>query len=69
MNDELDVQNAMIDEIGVKVEKAGVKLQSLNQKLQNTLDKVMKGDKFLVNFVLVCVLLCIIGFIASMFIH
>ena len=67
MNQELETQNQMIDEIEHKVEKAGAKLGTLNIKLQQTLDKVMKGDRFLMTFILVCLLLAIIGFIASMF--
>ena len=67
MNQELETQNQMIDEIQTKVEKAGEKLGTLNVKLQQTLDKVMKGDRFLMAFILLCLLLAIIGFIASMF--
>lgn len=67
MNEELETQNQMIDQIQTKVDKAGEKLVTLNANLQKTLDKVMKGDRFLIFFVLVCVLLMIVGFIASMF--
>jgi len=68
MNQELDTQNQMIDQIQTKVDKAGEKLNTLNAKLQQTLDKVMKGDRFLILFVMACILLAVIGFIASMFI-
>jgi len=68
MDQELETQNQMIDQIEHKVNKSQQKLDSINAKLQKTLDKVMKGDRFLVNFVLICVLLLIVGFIATMFV-
>ena len=67
MGEEVDMQNKMIEELTDKVDTVEERLVSLNVKLKNQLDGVMKGDKFLVNFVLCLILLAIIGFIASQF--
>lgn len=67
MNEELQLQNQMIDAVQSKVENTGAKLETLNQKMSKTLNGMMKGDRFLINFVLIAILLAIIGFVASMF--
>jgi len=59
------MQTVMIDEITTKVEKTGTNLINLNKSLKNTLDGVMKGDKFIMNFVLLLILLALIAFIVS----
>jgi len=62
---EIEMQTVMIDEITTKVEKTGTNLINLNKSLKNTLDGVMKGDKFIMNFVLLLILLALIAFIVS----
>lgn len=57
----------MLDTIDNKVDKAQVHLDNINVKLKQALDGVMKGDKFMVNCILICVLLSLVGFIASYF--
>ncbi|KNE71559.1 hypothetical protein AMAG_15768 [Allomyces macrogynus ATCC 38327] len=65
MGEEVDKQNEMLDKIDTKVDKAQEHLVSVNMKMKEALDGVMKGDKFLVNCVLLCVLLALIAYIAS----
>ncbi|KAI3634196.1 hypothetical protein MIR68_007800 [Amoeboaphelidium protococcarum] len=65
MDQEIQKQNAMLDVIDTKVDKAQVHLDKVNMKMKQALDGVMKGDKFLVNCILLCVLLSLAGFIAS----
>jgi len=67
MGNEIEMQSVMIDEITVKVEKTGAKLNNLNVQLKKQLDGVMKGDKFLVNFTLLLILLAVIAFIVTQF--
>ena len=67
MNEEITMQNQMIDSVQTKVENVNAKVETLNQKMDKTLKGMMKGDRFLVNFVLIAILLALIGFIASMF--
>jgi t-SNARE complex subunit (syntaxin) len=68
MDREIDRQNAMLDVIETKVDKAQAHLDNINVKLKNTVEKVMKGDTFLVNCVLFCIVLCLVSFIGSYFI-
>ncbi|KAI9189598.1 hypothetical protein H9P43_001031 [Blastocladiella emersonii ATCC 22665] len=65
MGDELDKQNEMLDTIDAKVDKANEHVQNVNLKMKEALDGVMKGDKFLVNCVLLCILLALIAYITS----
>ncbi|KAI9225160.1 hypothetical protein BC828DRAFT_371701 [Blastocladiella britannica] len=65
MGDELDKQNDMLDTIDAKVDKANEHVAKVNEKMKVALDGVMKGDKFLVNCVLLCILLALIAYIVS----
>ncbi|KXS20174.1 hypothetical protein M427DRAFT_94601 [Gonapodya prolifera JEL478] len=67
MGEELDKQNEMLDTIDTKVDKANEKLDNINVKMKNTLDKVMKGDRFMLNCVMLCILLSLAAFVASRF--
>ncbi len=59
----------MLATLDQKVDKAQTHLDNVNKKMKNAVEGVMKGDKFMVNFVLISVLLCLAGFIASYFIQ
>jgi len=66
MNREAQKQNMMIDQIDNKVEKANTQLQNLNKRLKDTLQKIRKGDRFIMDFILLCVVLAIGGVIYNM---
>jgi hypothetical protein len=55
----------MLSTITKKVDKAQDHLDNVNLKLKSALDGVMKGDKFIVNCVLLTILLCLVGFIST----
>ncbi|KAI9145633.1 hypothetical protein BKA69DRAFT_1048758 [Paraphysoderma sedebokerense] len=65
MGEEVDKQNAMLDDVEGKIDKAQEHLTTVNMKMKQALDGVMKGDRFLVNCVLICILLALTGYIAS----
>ncbi|RKO99199.1 hypothetical protein CXG81DRAFT_14834 [Caulochytrium protostelioides] len=65
---EVDRQNEQIDEIEKGVNKALDHVDNVNIKMKKTLDGVMKGDRFIVNCVMLCILLAFIGYISSQFV-
>ena len=67
MNDELDMQNELLSRMDKKTGKIEKEMNKLNVKMKDTLDRVMTGDKFIVNCVLVVILLGIAAFIGSFF--
>lgn len=67
MGEELDRQNVALDDIEAGVDKALDHVDNLNIKMKKTLDGMMKGDRFMVNCVLMCILLALVAFVASQF--
>ncbi|KAI9100378.1 hypothetical protein DFS34DRAFT_578611 [Phlyctochytrium arcticum] len=67
MGNELDRQNDVLDEIERGVDSALDRVDNLNVKMRKAVDGVMKGDRFIVNCVLVCVVLALVAFIAGQF--
>jgi hypothetical protein len=67
MNDELDNQDIALTKIDKDVNNALDELDNVNIKMKKMLDDVMKGDKFMVNCILVCLVLSLVGFISSFF--
>ncbi|RKO94094.1 hypothetical protein BDK51DRAFT_18899, partial [Blyttiomyces helicus] len=67
MGQELDKQTEMLDNIERGVDTALDHVDNLNVKLKKTLDGMMKGDRFMVNCILLCVLLALVAFVASQF--
>lgn len=65
MGEEVEKQNDMLTEIETKVDHAHEHVQLVNMRMKEALDGVMKGDKFLVNCVLICILLGLVAYIAS----
>ncbi|RKP18918.1 hypothetical protein ROZALSC1DRAFT_29425 [Rozella allomycis CSF55] len=65
MQRELARQNDILTNIDTKADKAQEKLDNINVQMKNSIEKVMKGDRFLMNCILFVILLCIIGFIVS----
>ncbi|KCV72099.1 hypothetical protein H696_01506 [Fonticula alba] len=60
-------QNRMIEQVDAKAEQANLRLQTLNGRMNDTVKGMMKGDKFIVTFILVAVLLALIAFMSSYF--
>ncbi|KAJ3189333.1 hypothetical protein HDU85_002962 [Gaertneriomyces sp. JEL0708] len=67
LGNELDRQNDVLVEIERGVESNLDRVDNLNIKMKKTLDGMMKGDRFIVNCVLVCVVLALVAFIAGQF--
>jgi TRAP-type uncharacterized transport system fused permease subunit len=63
---ELTLQTAMLNEIETKVDNSNEHLLKINRKMKKTLEKVKSGDRFVVNFILLLVLLGIVGGIYTM---
>ncbi|TPX33172.1 hypothetical protein SmJEL517_g03810 [Synchytrium microbalum] len=67
MNTELDKQNEMLDAVDTKVNNALDHVDNVNIKMKVALEKMMRGDKFMINCILLCVLLALIAFVATEF--
>ncbi|KAI8818903.1 uncharacterized protein EV422DRAFT_535864 [Fimicolochytrium jonesii] len=67
MGNELDRQNEQLDNIERGVDGALDRVDNLNVKMRVAVDKVMKGDRFIVNCVLMCVVLALVAFISGQF--
>jgi t-SNARE complex subunit (syntaxin) len=65
MGEEVEKQNDLLTNIESKVDKTNEHMMHVNIKMKEALDGVMKGDKFIVNCVLICILLALICYIAS----
>lgn len=68
MGQELDRQDEVLDRVDVKVEAALDHVDNINVQLKKSLDGIMKGDRFMVNCILMCVLLALIAFISTQFV-
>ncbi|KAJ8331471.1 hypothetical protein QVD99_001739 [Batrachochytrium dendrobatidis] len=69
MGQELENQNQNLDNLDHKVEGALDHVDNINITMKKTLDGVMKGDKFMVNCILLCVVLALVAFISTQFMH
>ncbi|KAJ3197040.1 hypothetical protein HK101_006503 [Irineochytrium annulatum] len=67
MGQELDGQNEALNDVDRAVNKALDHVDNVNINMRKALDGMMKGDKFMINCILICVLLALLGFIASLF--
>lgn len=67
MGKEADLQGVMMDNLDSKVDKVNDQLENLNTRLRKALESVRKGDRFIIDIILLCVLLGIGGYIYSMF--
>ncbi|KAI8590743.1 hypothetical protein BDZ88DRAFT_446240 [Geranomyces variabilis] len=67
MGNELDRQNDVLDDIEKGVDSALDRVDNLNVKMRKAVDGMMKGDRFMVNCVMMCVILALVAFIASQF--
>ncbi|KAI8899126.1 hypothetical protein BC833DRAFT_586885 [Globomyces pollinis-pini] len=69
MGQELDRQNEDLDRIDKKVDKALDHVDNINVTLKKSIDGVMKGDKFMVNCILLCIVLALAAFISTQFLN
>ncbi|KAH6595083.1 hypothetical protein BASA50_006070 [Batrachochytrium salamandrivorans] len=69
MGQELENQNTDLERIDRNVEHALDHVDNINITMKKTLDGVMKGDKFMVNCILLCVILALVAFISTQFMH
>jgi SYP7 family syntaxin len=65
MGKEAERQGVMLDNLEVKVDKVNDELENINVRLRKALENVRKGDRFIVDIILLCVLLGLIGYIYS----
>jgi len=66
MGKEAELQGVMLDKLGDKVDVVNDQLESLNTRLRKALESVRKGDRFIIDIILLCVLLGIAGYIYSL---
>ena len=57
MGKEIDKQEAIIENANNKAEAVTEKIESLNARMKKTLQSVRSGDKFIIDFILICILL------------
>merc|ERR1719265_564002 len=63
INEEVDNQIDLVDDVTGKVDKAAAHMVNINTKMKKTLENVRSGDRFVVDFILLIVLLGIVGYI------
>jgi hypothetical protein len=66
MGKEIQTQTIMMEEIEDKVDRTQAHLDNLNRRLKTTLEKVRKGDKFILDFILLVIVLALGGFIYNL---
>eukprot|EP01111_Echinosteliopsis_oligospora_P002336 TRINITY_DN1343_c0_g1_i1.p1 TRINITY_DN1343_c0_g1~~TRINITY_DN1343_c0_g1_i1.p1 ORF type:complete len:265 (-),score=87.82 TRINITY_DN1343_c0_g1_i1:101-895(-) len=66
MGKEVELQGQMLDNLDEHVEKVNVQLENINIRLRKTLDSIRKGDRFIVDIILLCLILGIGGYIYKM---
>jgi len=59
-------QGVMMDDLDTKVEKVNDQLENLNTRMRKALESIRKGDRFIIDIILLCVLLGIGGYIYSL---
>jgi uncharacterized coiled-coil DUF342 family protein len=65
MGKEINKQGVMLDDLDVKVDKVNDELENINLRLRKALDSIRKGDRFIVDIILLCILLGLCGYIYS----
>jgi len=66
MGKEVTTQGIMLDELNTKVDKVNDDLENLNERLRKVIESIRKGDRFIVDIILLCILLGIAGYIYHM---
>jgi len=67
MGKEATAQGEMLDNLDKKVDDVNDQLENLNTRMRKALESIRKGDRFIVDIILLCILLGIAGYIYSMF--
>jgi len=67
MGKEANNQSIMLDNLDKKVDDVNDQLENLNTRMRKALESVRKGDRFIIDIILLCILLGIVGYIYSMF--
>jgi len=67
MGKEANNQSIMLDNLDKKVDDVNDQLENLNSRMRKALESIRKGDRFIVDIILLCILLGIAGYIYSMF--
>jgi SYP7 family syntaxin len=67
MGKEAEQQGIMLDNLDKKVDDVNDQLENLNTRMRKALENIRKGDRFIVDIILLCILLGIAGYIYSMF--
>jgi len=66
MGDVATSHGRMLESLEVKVDKANDELDNINTRLRKTLEQVRKGDRFIIDLILLIILLGLGGFIYSL---
>jgi t-SNARE complex subunit (syntaxin) len=67
MGKELDTQNDQIRDLEKGLGNVMDNVDTINIKMKNTVEKVMAGGAFMRNCILICVILALVAFIATLF--
>jgi len=65
MGNEIGKHSTMLDDLDLKVDKVNDELENINIRLRKALDSVRKGDRFIIDIILLCILLGLCGYIYS----
>jgi hypothetical protein len=65
MGKEISKQGVMLDDLDIKVDRVNDELENINIRLRKALDSVRKGDRFIVDIILLVILLGLCGYIYS----
>lgn len=65
MGKEVSKQGVMLDDLDVKVDRVNDELENINIRLRKALDNVRKGDRFIIDIILLVILLGLCGYIYS----
>lgn len=65
MGKEAETQGVMLENLEVRVDKVNDELENINLRLRKALENVRKGDRFIVDIILLCILLGLCGYIYS----
>jgi len=66
MHKEGELQGILMDKINDKADDVNDQLENINIRMRKIIEKIRKGDRFCVDFILLCVILGIGGYIYSM---
>jgi len=66
MGKEVELQEVMITELDKKVDDVQKNLNQINVRMKKALQNVRRGDRFIIDFILVCVILGIIYYIYTL---